>query len=74
MLYRWLPKQERCNIPPYAHTSVGVGGVVINDKNEVLVVSEKYRLFEHWKLPGGYVEPGISHFISLNFISTVSSL
>ncbi|KAI4456690.1 nudix hydrolase related [Holotrichia oblita] len=58
MLYRWLPEGETCNIPPYAHTSIGVGSVVVNDNNEILVVSEKYRFFEHWKLPGGYVEPG----------------
>ena len=37
---------------------VGVGAVVINDKNEILVVSERYYNVSHWKLPGGYVEPG----------------
>ncbi|KRT79676.1 hypothetical protein AMK59_7502, partial [Oryctes borbonicus] len=58
MMYKWLPQEETCNIPPYAHTSIGVGSVVVNGNNEILVVSEKYRFFEHWKLPGGYVEPG----------------
>lgn len=58
MMYLWLPKEENSNIPPYAHTMLGVGAVVINDKHEILVVSEKYWKVPHWKLPGGYVEPG----------------
>lgn len=58
MLLNWLPKDESCNVPPFAHTMVGVGAVVINDNQEVLVVSEKYYDRAHWKLPGGYVEPG----------------
>ncbi|XP_069691273.1 uncharacterized protein [Periplaneta americana] len=57
MMYRWLPNEE-CNIPPYAHTMIGVGAVVVNDSDEILVVKEKYFLIPHWKLPGGYVEPG----------------
>ena len=39
---------------------VGVGGVVINSTNELLVIKENY--FDgrpsHYKLPGGFVEPG----------------
>ncbi|XP_021920633.1 nudix hydrolase 8 isoform X4 [Zootermopsis nevadensis] len=58
MMYRWLPTTEECNIPPYAHTMIGVGAVVVNDAHEILVVKEKYFLIPHWKLPGGYVEPG----------------
>ncbi|XP_044272523.1 nudix hydrolase 2 isoform X2 [Tribolium madens] len=58
MMYLWLPVNELCNIPPYAHTMIGVGAVVVNDKSEILVVSEKYYEVPHWKLPGGYVEPG----------------
>ncbi|XP_008197132.1 nucleoside diphosphate-linked moiety X motif 6 isoform X2 [Tribolium castaneum] len=58
MMYLWLPVDELCNIPPYAHTMIGVGAVVVNDKSEILVVSEKYYQVPHWKLPGGYVEPG----------------
>lgn len=58
MLYRWLPKDEPANVPVYAHTLCGVGGLVVNDKNEVLVVSDKYAMIPNsWKLPGGYVEP-----------------
>lgn len=36
---------------------VGVGALVINSDNEVLVVSEKNALIkDSWKLPGGYLE------------------
>ena len=34
------------------------GGMVVTDNNEVLVVQERFRLSSHWKLPGGYVDPG----------------
>lgn len=58
MMYRWLPTDESLNIPPYAHTMVGVGALVINSNNQILVVSEKHALIRgSWKLPGGYVEP-----------------
>ncbi|XP_058821224.1 uncharacterized protein LOC131683352 isoform X2 [Topomyia yanbarensis] len=60
MMYRWLPKDEEMNIPPYAHTMVGVGALVINEQKQILVVSERHALIkESWKLPGGYVEPAI---------------
>lgn len=59
MLYFWLPSNESHNIPHYAHTMVGVGAVVVNDRNQLLVVQEKYFYkIPRWKLPGGYVEPG----------------
>lgn len=60
MMIRWLPTDETPNIPPYAHTLIGVGAIVINDKSELLVVKEKYNILptSMWKLPGGYVEPG----------------
>lgn len=57
-LLRWLPQNEKVNIPAYSHTMIGVGGAVLSDANEVLVVSERYSLIPNsWKLPGGYVEP-----------------
>ncbi|XP_076243138.1 uncharacterized protein LOC143184642 [Calliopsis andreniformis] len=60
MLYRWLVKDQECNVPHYAHTILGVGAFVYNEKsNEVLVIKEKYvNRTAFWKLPGGYVEPG----------------
>lgn len=57
-LLRWLDSTEVCNIPSFAHTLVGVGGMVVNDKDEVLVVQERFYTAPHWKLPGGYVDPG----------------
>ena len=57
-LLKWLDSREVCNIPSYAHTLVGVGGMVVNDKDEVLVVQERFYTAPHWKLPGGYVDPG----------------
>jgi len=57
-LLKWLDTSEICNIPSYAHTLVGVGGMVVNEKDEVLVVQERFYTAPHWKLPGGYVDPG----------------
>ncbi|XP_034489810.1 nudix hydrolase 8 [Drosophila innubila] len=58
VMYRWLPTDETPNLPHYAHTLLGVGGLVINDQNEVLVVSDRNAPVNNiWKLPGGYVEP-----------------
>ncbi|KAF0297170.1 Nudix hydrolase 2 [Amphibalanus amphitrite] len=59
MLVRWLPRHESDQIPPYAHSLVGVGGLVVaEDGQQLLVVREKYYKQPHWKLPGGFVEPG----------------
>lgn len=56
-LVRWLRSDIPNLIPYYAHTFVGVGGIVINEeKHQVLVVTEKIRP-QHWKFPGGYVDP-----------------
>jgi len=60
VLLKWLPTTEKCNVPSYAHTMVGAGAMVINNNNEILVVKEKYYKKPHWKLPGGYVDPGES--------------
>lgn len=58
-MYKWLSEHESDRIPSYAHTVIGVGGLVVNDPSQVLVVSERYLNFPHWKLPGGVVDPGI---------------
>lgn len=58
MMFRWLPEYEDANIPPFAHTMIGVGALVVNDKDQILAVSEKNALIPNsWKLPGGYAEP-----------------
>lgn len=58
MLTRWLPEDEPNLLPQFPHTHIGVGGMVINDKNQILVIQEKYHKKRHWKLPGGYSNPG----------------
>ncbi len=48
-------------IPPYATHYIGVGGVVLNSRQELLVVSERYRMGGRgpsYKLPGGALQPG----------------
>ncbi|KPJ08156.1 Nudix hydrolase 8 [Papilio machaon] len=57
-LFKWLPKDSTSNLPPICHTSIGVGGLVFNDNNQILVVMEQLYDYPHWKLPGGYVEKG----------------
>jgi 8-oxo-dGTP pyrophosphatase MutT (NUDIX family) len=48
-------------IPPFATHYIGVGGVVLNDESELLVVCERYRRPGQppfYKLPGGALQPG----------------
>jgi ADP-ribose pyrophosphatase YjhB (NUDIX family) len=46
-------------LPGYAHTYVGVGGIVLNSKGEILVIQESYsELANYWKLPGGATDRG----------------
>ena len=47
-------------VPGYATHYIGAGGVVLNDKKELLVVSELHRRSEvpYYKLPGGALQPG----------------
>lgn len=47
-------------VPTHATHYVGVGGVVINDRNELLVVCERHRRTQqrYYKLPGGALQPG----------------
>ncbi|WP_444994351.1 NUDIX domain-containing protein [Aliikangiella sp. IMCC44359] len=56
--------QEEAIIPPYAKHTIGVGGIVINDDNEVLSIREKDHIKTHphnWKFPGGMLDPS-EHF------------
>ena len=53
--------EDNAFVPPYATHYIGVGGVVINENDELLVVSEKYRAPGRgpgYKLPGGALLPG----------------
>ncbi|KAF7849709.1 hypothetical protein BT93_L0369 [Corymbia citriodora subsp. variegata] len=57
MLTYWIPNGP-CMLPANASHQVGVGGFVVNDKNEVLVVQERYcppTCVGLWKLPTGFI-------------------
>jgi len=62
MLTRWLLSGEPNRLPRYARQQVGVGGLVLNEMKEVLLVQERIssdqRVHNMWKLPGGVVDPG----------------
>src|SRR5262249_8431358 len=47
-------------VPPHATHYIGVGGVVINERQELLVVCERHRrtAAPYYKLPGGALQPG----------------
>ncbi|MBC8452450.1 MAG: NUDIX domain-containing protein [Spirochaetes bacterium] len=50
--------QPNAYIPGYATHYIGAGGVVIDDKNRILVIQERYHTRKHYKLPGGALDPG----------------
>lgn len=53
--------QSDAFIPTYATHCIGAGGVVINDRRELLVVNERHRRDmsrPHYKLPGGALQAG----------------
>ncbi|GAB2219701.1 hypothetical protein Droror1_Dr00007338 [Drosera rotundifolia] len=56
MLTYWIPN-EPCTIPAAPCHHIGIGGFVMNEKREVLVVKEKCprSCSEVWKLPTGYI-------------------
>jgi 8-oxo-dGTP diphosphatase len=48
-------------IPPYATHYIGAGGLVLNERQELLVVTERVHRHRHphyYKLPGGALKPG----------------
>jgi 8-oxo-dGTP diphosphatase len=49
--------KENAIIPTAANHTLGVGAVVINDKNEILVIKEKVSNLGY-KLPGGHIDNG----------------
>ncbi|MED6134740.1 nudix (nucleoside diphosphate linked moiety X)-type motif 8 [Stylosanthes scabra] len=57
MLTYWIPEGP-CMLPANASHLVGVGGFVINENNEVLVVQEKHcspEIHGLWKIPTGFI-------------------
>jgi 8-oxo-dGTP pyrophosphatase MutT (NUDIX family) len=51
---------EDAFVPTHATHYIGVGGVVINEREELLVVCERHRRTSqiYYKLPGGALQPG----------------
>ncbi|RUS78072.1 hypothetical protein EGW08_014152 [Elysia chlorotica] len=60
-LTKWLQPDIPNHIPGYANHYLGVGGFVVNAKNQVLAIQERYHVTNNvslWKLPGGLADPG----------------
>ncbi|KAL6073535.1 Nudix hydrolase domain-containing protein [Balamuthia mandrillaris] len=59
MMTKWLPEGQPNTLPDFCSHYVGVGGFVVNERNEVLVIKEKNGpITGFWKFPGGMVEAG----------------
>ncbi len=58
-LSRWLARDEPNALPPFASSYLGIGALVLNERGEVVVLTERYgRGPDFWKLPGGAVDRG----------------
>ena len=57
---KWLDITTDDRLPAYADHYVGVGGIVLNDKEEILMIQENRSIGEGsakpWKFPGGYMD------------------
>ena len=51
LLVRWLPQDVPSPLPKYAFTQIGVGGVVVNGRGEVLMVQEKVSPLPIYQVP-----------------------
>ncbi|KAJ6235820.1 hypothetical protein M0813_28380 [Anaeramoeba flamelloides] len=63
MLTRWLPTEEKNLLYNGPFSLVGVGGLIINSDNQVLLIKEKYTRnakTQKYKLPGGLIDQGES--------------
>jgi hypothetical protein len=59
MLTKWLPTDSPNTLPHYATHLIGVGGFVVNENKEILVIQEKNGPIKgFWKIPGGSIEHG----------------
>lgn len=45
-------------VPGYATHYTGVGGVLVDSEQRILVIQERHHTRKHYKLPGGALEPG----------------
>jgi 8-oxo-dGTP diphosphatase len=59
LMCKWLDATTHDKMPAYADHYVGVGGVVINNKDEILLIQERRQPEpRQWKFPGGFMDPG----------------
>ncbi|RCN48574.1 hydrolase, NUDIX family [Ancylostoma caninum] len=61
MMTKWLPNTPS-TLPRYAHTVIGVGGLVIDEEGRVLLMRERRGYYLGWKFPGGASDPGETIF------------
>jgi hypothetical protein len=68
MLTHWLDENDPNQLPGYAMSTVGVGGLVVNKKREVLVIQERFSYVENYfKLPGGCLDMGNKYIYINNY-------
>ncbi|CAF1068997.1 unnamed protein product [Rotaria sordida] len=61
MLSHWLDEEEPNQLPSYAMSTIGVGGLVVNKKRQVLLIQERFAYVDdYFKLPGGCLDIGES--------------
>ncbi|KAL3939153.1 MAG: hypothetical protein SGBAC_006079 [Bacillariaceae sp.] len=66
VMKKWLKDDTEDKIPPYATHQVGCAGFVLNDQNEILLITEwsgplsNRTPTKQWKLPGGLLDAGES--------------
>jgi len=58
MMNKWVEKGTDNKLPGFATHYIGVGGMVLNDSDEILLIQENRYVDNKpfWKLPGGLVE------------------
>ena len=61
MMTQWLSPKKNM-LPKYTTHFVGIGGFVMNDAGEVLLIKEYRSEYDmaFWKIPGGMVDPNES--------------
>jgi 8-oxo-dGTP pyrophosphatase MutT (NUDIX family) len=60
VLNLWLRDGQASKIPAFATHNVGVGGLVVNSRDEILCVRELRRNYLPWKTPTGLADLGES--------------
>ena len=58
----WMDETMEDRLPAYANHYVGVGAVVVNENEEILLTQEKRwsvgNFNNTWKIPGGHIHQG----------------